>query len=83
MDNDNKNNNGRDDLKLLFAEIEKCLRDISKETVLENKVHSLSYVMGLLFTLFKKKSHISYVTYLHLKKRIERLENRRRYNQVA
>ena len=51
MDN---NNNGRDDLKLLFAEIEKCLRDISKETVLENKVHSLHYVMGLLFTLFSR-----------------------------
>ena len=73
---DNGNNNGRDDTKLIIAEIEKCLKDISKDPKLENKVNKISYILGLLFTFQKKKSNISYIIYLHLKKRIERLEMR-------
>ena len=83
MDNDNKNNNGRTDIKLLIAEIEKGLKDISSEKVLENKVNKISHVLSLIFTYSKEKSHVSYVTYLHLKNRIERLEKRGRYNQAA
>ena len=79
---DNENNNGRDDIKLIIAEIEKALREIAKETNLETKVNKLSYVLGLLFIYQKRKSHVSYVTYLHLKKRIERLE-KRRYKPAA
>ena len=73
---DNGNNNGRDDIKLIIAEIEKALKEIAKEPKLENKVNKLSYVLGLLFTYQKKKSNVSYITYLHLKKRIEKLESR-------
>ena len=75
MSNYNDENNGRDDdIKILFAEVDKCLKDVAKQPDCESKVNKLSYAVSRFFILFKKKSHISYVTYLHLKKRIERLE---------
>ena len=82
MSNYNDENNGRvDDIKILFAEVDKCLKDVAKQPDCESKANKLSYTVSRFFTLFKKKSNVSYVTYLHLKKRIERLE--KRYDKAA